>query len=203
MDSSKKNKGIFMVFVVGLAGPGHVGKSTTAKALVSCFNKYYPGIKPVNTAFAGPLYQVASLLTGIAIELLKDEVYKETPWTETTAPMPSLINWTPRKFLQIIGTECFRQNVGENFWIETTFQQISKYDIAFLEDARFVNEFKFCDMVIELERDGVEYAMNHLSAMPPPAEYVDKKIKLYDGIDFLPTIKEIMNKLFRHKTSRG
>jgi hypothetical protein len=184
-----------MVFVVGLAGPGRVGKSTTAKALVKMFNINHYDIKAINTAFAKPLYDVASLLTGLPIDTLKDEVYKETPWTIENSPIPTLNGWTPRKFLQIIGTECFRQNVSESFWVEATLKQISNYDVAFVEDARFENEFTFCDMVIELERDGVEYAMNHPSAMPPPEKCVDIKFKLIPNVNLLPLVELINDKM--------
>jgi len=180
-----------MVFVIGLAGPGHVGKSTTAKALVSTFNKVYPDLKVTNAAFATPLYEVASLLIKIPIDVLKGEIYKETVWTKETSPMNSLVGWTPRKFLQVIGTECFRNNVNSDFWIDATFQEIKSFDVVFMEDSRFENEYKFSDLVIELERDGIIYAKNHPSAMPPDEKYIYKKLKLHSKIDFTDIISEI------------
>lgn len=180
-----------MVFIVGLAGPGKVGKSTTAKRLVASFNTLYPNLKVSNYAFAAPIYEISSLLTGLPIEKLKDESLKELTWNKKTAPMPCLEGWTPRKFLQIIGTECFRNNVDKNFWIETALQKIKSFDIAFIEDARFTNEFERCNTVIELERDGVEYAMNHPSAMPPPRHFIQKKIKLFADMDYSSIVHEI------------
>jgi septin family protein len=173
-----------MVFKVGLAGPGKVGKSTTAKNLVKSIQKQYPSCKVTNYAFAKMLYDVASLLSDIPVDVLKDEHNKEVPWTSESSPIPSLVGWTPRKFLQIIGTECFRNNVCNSFWIETTMNKIKDYDIAIIEDARFPNEYETCDLVIELKRDGVEYARNHLSAMPPDEHFIWRKIELTRNMSY-------------------
>lgn len=180
-----------MVFIVGLAGPGMVGKSTTARNLVASYNLLHPNVNVTSYAFATPLYEVASLLTNLSIPELKDERLKELTWNKKTAPMPCLEGWTPRKFLQVIGTECFRNNVSRNFWIETALQKIKKFDIAFIEDARFTNEFEICNTIIELERNGVEYAMNHPSAMPPPQHFVYKKVKLFIGMNYNELVEEI------------
>lgn len=172
-----------MTFIIGLAGPGKVGKSTTAKSAVASFAKLFPDIRVIRYAFATPIYEMAASITGWEIDKLKDLKYKELAWTVETAPLPCLIGWSPRSFLQRIGTECFRQNISDRFWIDLSLKKVSEYDIAIIEDARFENEYKVCDIVVELEREGVEYARNHASAMPPDPKYVAKKVKI-DSADF-------------------
>lgn len=175
-----------MVKVIGLAGPGGVGKSTTAKGLVKAFNKLQPRYKVTNMAFADPIYQVANLLTGIEISTLKSQEYKEVIWNKNTAPMPCLIDWTPRKFLQIVGTECFRDNIHNNFWVESAIRiaESKGYDIVIMEDTRFPNEFEITDINIELMRDNIKYEENHASAMPPDPKYIDFKIDLHPDINY-------------------
>lgn len=185
-----------MGFKIGLAGPGKVGKSTTARKLVEAFTKLYPTVSITRYAFAQPLYEVASLLSDIPVETLKNEEYKETPWNDETKPIDPLIGWTPRKFLQVIGTECFRNNVSQNFWIDITLKKIKSFDFAIIEDARFVNEFQVCDVVLELERDGVIYAKNHASAMPPPEEYIWRKIPLTRNMSYEDIASDIYRKAF-------
>lgn len=173
-----------MTFIVGLAGPGHVGKSTTAKNLTKSFKFLYPDLKIRTFAFADPIYKMVSELTGLSNETLKNEIYKETPWTKDTTPMPCLIGWTPRKFLQIIGTECFREKVNVNFWVEAALCKLKEYDIVISEDSRFENEYIPANIVIELEREGLEYLKNHASAMPPEQKYIWKKIRLFPDINY-------------------
>ncbi len=188
-----------MTFVVGLAGPGQVGKSTTAKNIVMTFNIIHPHLKVNRYAFAQPIYEIAESLTGIPIDTLKNEVYKEMSWSVDSAPIHSLAGWSPRKFLQIIGTECFRNNIDPNFWVETTLKKISHLDIAIIEDARFSNEFEKCDIVVELQREGIDYAMNHLSAMPPEEKYINYRLQLSHGMSYEPITKFIIDKYLTKK----
>lgn len=167
-----------MVFIVGLAGPAKVGKSTTAKAAVASFKKQYPGLKVDRYAFATPIYEIVSYITGWDIDKLKDLKYKEEIWTAETAPFPTLIGYSPRILLQKIGTECFRNIIGSNFWVDLTIKKVQHLDIVIIEDARFENEFKVCDLLVEIERSEIKYEMNHPSAMPPDPKYINAKLKI-------------------------
>lgn len=176
-----------MTFIVGLAGPAKVGKSTTAKKIVEIASHKYPQIKIIRYAFATPIYEMASYITGWTIDKLKDLKYKEVSWTEETAPFPSLIGYSPRSLLQKIGTECFRNIIAENFWVDLAIKKCEAYDIAIIEDARFSNEFATCNLNIELERTGIVYERNHPSAMPPDPMYISRREKIdtmgFDGKD--------------------
>lgn len=169
-----------MTYIIGLAGPAKVGKSTTAKAAIESFNRRYKDLSVIRYAFATPIYETVSMLTGWPIEKLKDLNYKEVDWTDETAPVKCLKGMSPRSFLQKVGTECFRQVIHNDFWIDVTLSKVKDYDIAIIEDARFENEFKICDMVIELQRENITYACNHASAMPPDPKYIAAKVKIDD-----------------------
>jgi len=183
-----------MSFIVGLAGPGKVGKSTTAKNIVATFNILHPHLKVGRYAFAQPIYDITAELTGISVDTLKNEVYKETEWSEASAPIECLAGWSPRKLLQIIGTECFRNNVHSDFWVQTALHKIKHLDIAIIEDARFSNEFEYSNVIIELYREGVVYAKNHPSAMPPEERFVSHRLQLVHGMDYQPVVSFIMEK---------
>jgi len=180
-----------MTTIIGLAGPGGVGKSTTSKAISKLLKD--DGYTVTSSAFAEPLYEVTSLITGIPVEKLKSQDYKETPWTDNNAPIPCLSEWTPRKLLQIIGTECFRENINYDFWIQLAISRVKNYDFAIFEDARFVNEYEKCHVVYELARPGVEYKMNHPSAMPPDKKYINSIIELTPNLDFSPWVQDIIH----------
>jgi hypothetical protein len=172
-----------MTFIIGLAGPANVGKSTTAQVAIQSFKKKYPHINVGAYAFATPIYEMVSTITGWPISKLKDRQFKDVEWTKETAPLSCLVGFSPRSFLQKVGTECFRNNIHSDFWIDLAKDKVKQYDIAIMEDARFENEFKGCDLVIELERTGVTYECNHPSAMPPDPKYIKLKVKI-DSAEF-------------------
>ncbi len=164
-------------FFVGLAGPAHVGKSTTTDALLE-LSRSYSGPAWEVRSFAAPIYEMVSAMTGRSVEELK--LTKEVVWTAETAPMPSLIGWWPRKLLQLIG-EGMRQSISPQVWVEsaTVVDHYTKPIVVF-DDARHDPEYAVCDVVIELERAGLKYTCDHPSAMPPDPEKVDFVLKM-DG----------------------
>lgn len=180
-----------MSFIIGLYGPAKVGKTTTGKALIKGFKKLYPELTVKFISFADPLYEIVSILTDVPVKKLQDQSYKEVVWTKETAPIPAFVGWTPRKLLQIVGTECFRNQIHQEIWIQLAINRCKKYDITIIGDCRFSNELKISNFNIELKRNTIDYAKNHASAMPPDPELINKQIKLYKKIDFLETINEI------------
>lgn len=115
--------------------------------------KYYINSIWEQKAFASKLKQTASLLTGIPVEKFEDQEFKNTPIGEDW-----LVHWyidrvgqkhltlsaeeaimadgrysgqdllTPRLLLQIIGTECIRDKVHPNAWVNALFADY-KYEI--------------------------------------------------------------------------
>lgn len=184
-----------MTYIVGFCGPAQVGKTTTAKALVKMVNERNDiNIKVDHYAFALPLYEACSKLVNIPVEILESAPYKDTPWNEENSPLPFLVGWSPRKFLQVIGTDLIRTQIHNDFWLESAIRNVKDLDIAFMADARFPNEFERCDYLIELSRDGIQYACNHPSAMPPDEKFVAEKVDLFHEIDLKPLLERILQK---------
>lgn len=112
--------------LIGLCGPAGAGKNTVATFLA--------GFRQV--AFADPLYECVSAVTGIPVEKLRDRVIKETviPW----------IGKSPRQMLQTLGTEWGRGTVHDELWVRATMRRIageilSRRDVV-ITDVRFPNE---------------------------------------------------------------
>lgn len=117
-----------MTRIIGLLGPAGAGKSTIASHLV---DKY--GAKR---------YRLAGLLKEIAkrtLDLSDEQVDGTQAQKETVDPR---YGFTPRWFLQRLGTEGVRNVLGQDFWTHQLGAMIANDapDVAVIEDVRFVNE---------------------------------------------------------------
>ena len=108
--------------------------------------KYYINSIWEQKAFAGKLKQTASLLTGIPVEKFEDQEFKNTelpeewwytygkignkdilvPYLDMDKEFKNNSNsfiekLTPRELLQIIGTDCIRDKVHPNAWVNALF----------------------------------------------------------------------------------
>jgi hypothetical protein len=114
--------------------------------------------------FAGKLKEIASLLTGISIHQFEDQEFKKTnlgsEWNQTrlynsdapwmTGNETYEVPLTVRELLQKVGTECMRDCLHENVWVNALFADYEgMYDIDIdrtiypnwlITDTRFPNE---------------------------------------------------------------
>ncbi len=171
--------------IIGICGPKETGKDTTATGVMPFF--YRRAIETNITWFAEPLYLMVSILTDVPVHQLRDQKYKSVIWTEATAPIPSLIGTSPRELLKDLGM-WVRDEIHADHWAQhllaRTRKQHAYVSNWLVPDLRFVNEVKVCDLVIEVRREGVEYAGDHPSEMRLPAELIDETVWLTKGMDY-------------------
>lgn len=111
-----------IILITGKAGSG---KST----LAAIFEEY--GFKNVALAdklkeFAYKCFQVF----GVKIDSLKD-LYEQSTKTRY------------RTYLQKLGTECFRETFGNNFWCDVLVNEIRDVPNVVISDIRYENEIEF------------------------------------------------------------
>lgn len=134
--------------IIGILGNKGHGKDTISDHLVSKYQFH-------KKAFGNPLKEICHILFGFNHEQLygnRKEI-KDKYW-----------GITPRKAMQFVGTELFRNKMNElipgishNFWLECIRRQSGKYDRLVISDVRFQNEVDFIHemngIVIKVERE--------------------------------------------------
>ena len=111
--------------IIGLCGAAGSGKDTAASRLV-LFHGF------LRFAFADPIYDAVSAITGLEIHELKDRSRKENclGW----------ISYSPRRLLQSLGTEWGRDMIHPEIWVMSLMQRVEGVQDAVITDVRFSNE---------------------------------------------------------------
>jgi len=140
--------------------------------------------------FAGKLKTIASLLTGIPVEMFEDQDFKKTDlsneWVYVKPGYPAR-NMSVRELLQKLGTEAMRDGLHTNVWCNALFSDYVKiedkssrklakifaYPNWIITDMRFPNE-----MEAVVERKGITIRVHrdlyngnaHISSIPHASE---------------------------------
>ncbi|AVD99275.1 deoxynucleoside monophosphate kinase [Streptomyces phage BillNye] len=147
--------------ILGLAGYARSGKDTAGNALEA------DGWKRV--AFADVLREFAYTLNPVIqsehgfytpLQWVIDEYgwngYKRTQWAEGV-----------RDLLQRLGTECGRELISQNIWVDATFNRMDPNFNYVISDMRFPNEASAIlargGHLLRIERPGVGPANGHKS----------------------------------------
>ncbi len=163
--------------IIGLCGAAGAGKNTVAARL--CLEHRF-----VPLAFADPLYDAVSAITGLTVEQLQDRSRKENAlgW----------ISCSPRRLLQTLGTDWGRNMIHPEIWVMATMQKIEaspEFNFC-LTDVRFPNEAAAIKarggVVWRVVRPGFGVldgeTASHESERGIPDEYVDDEIVNGGGI---------------------
>lgn len=116
--------------LIGLCGAAGAGKNTVAELLTDSNGGPF-----VQIAFADPLYECVSTITGLSVDRIKDREVKETviPW----------LGKSPRQLLQTLGTEWGRGTVHPEIWIRIAMERAGQHQTfsgVVVTDVRFDNE---------------------------------------------------------------
>lgn len=156
--------------------------------------------------FAGKLKDIASHLTGIDRDMFEDQEFKKTVldemwWTtddEGRQPM------TVRDLLQKLGTECMRNGLHTNTWVNALMADYTPNEEGYypnwvITDTRFENEAKAIKerggIIIRVERPGVEPINAH-----PSETGLDKwnfDYKIVNNSDLF-ALKEAVRQVLQH-----
>lgn len=120
--------------IIGIHGPLNSGKDTVA----SFIQQLRPG-KFERYAFARPLKEALKVMLGFTDGQLEDRVLKEA--------VDSFWGFTPRRAMQLLGTEWGRGMLREDIWIKRAELEIAQNSAqglgTLITDVRFENEAKW------------------------------------------------------------
>lgn len=180
--------------IIGVCGYDGSGKSTLARYLVEKYGF-------IEMSFASLLKDVVAILFDWKRELLEGDTkesreFRETvdAWWSQRLEFPGL---TPRKALQFIGTDLFRNHFREDFWIAAVERKLERHhgkDIVF-GDCRFPNEMdmiqKLDGRILRVARLAAVTTLTHISQYAW-VDYV-KTSPIVDCIENDSTIENLCN----------
>lgn len=153
--------------VVGFTGLAKSGKDTAAKAIASTLETIY-GTKFEMLSFASPIREIGKVF-GYTDEQMSNQSLKETYFGN------KITNVTPRTFMQMVGTDMFRNCLDKDIWVRALESKITDKvcglhselisggatwkpcKVYFITDVRFPNEAeairKHKGIVVRVDRE--------------------------------------------------
>jgi dephospho-CoA kinase len=176
--------------VIGVVGKIGSGKDTVADYFVN--NHDY-----MKYSFAIPIKDIAVNIFGFTTEQVNDHLLKEIK--------DDFWDITPRKFLQIVGTDMFREIFRQDVWVKMAERNITNTqkniiipDIRFENEAKLVKE-KYNGTIIKIIRNNSlssTKARQHKSEKGVNDDYIDFTIdNNYDMNTLTENLKRISNKI--------
>lgn len=127
--------------IVGLCGLAGAGKDTLARHLAA-----HHGF--ARLSFGAVLKDVVAALFGWDRYLLEGDTEESRAFRERVDPWWSerldTPDFSPRRALQIVGTDVFRRHFADGVWVSAVEKRLSCHDRVVVTDCRFPNEI---DMV--------------------------------------------------------
>lgn len=155
-DKDKKSNPL----IIGLCGNAGTGKDTAVQYMLDEGTVDSLGKPTYKMAFADPIREIAAIF-GFTKEQMSDRTLKETD--------DPFWGFSPRTFMQKVGTEMFRNNLREDIWIQLLIRRIQEKiawnekngfhkGIYFITDVRFPNEAQAIKdlggYIVKIHRDG-------------------------------------------------
>jgi hypothetical protein len=153
--------------IIGLCGAAGSGKNTAASLICGLTGA-------AQIAFADPIYEAVSCITGLSRAKLEDRTIKE-----------AVLDWidrSPRHLLQTLGTEWGRNTVHQEIWVRRAMERAREAGgLVVITDVRFDNEAEAIHaaggVVWQVRRMGAGVAGNHASEAGVSERLIDLRIE--------------------------
>lgn len=123
--------------IIGLVGEAGAGKDTVGEEFWSLLKK------TECVAFAAPMRKMAEAMFSLPPAAFIDRGLKEQPVNEELFGKQI----TPRRIMQLLGTDCIKPYFGEDIWIKLLVREVHKQyshqDVIVITDVRFPVELEW------------------------------------------------------------
>lgn len=133
---------------IGISGRKQTGKTTFGNEIEACLKKFSTSKTSARYFFAKPLKECCHILFGgTEANWYGDFKTQRLDGWEGAIDPP-----TPRRIMQYVGTELFRDRVCHDFWLRVATKYIQDmyeadpFDVLVIDDVRFDNEASFLHM---------------------------------------------------------
>lgn len=200
--------------LIGIAGRAGAGKDLAYKLI-----RDITGIDYVNKKFSLKIKEVTSLITGVSTADLERHDVKESPMgPEWDTVYHQACNWapprngfsmpedlvvkreslTPRRFMQLLGTEFGRDMIHPDIWVNALFSDYNSDYNWIITDVRFPNEIlrikREGGITIRLVRDGNrEPKSDHASEAGIDKLETDYVINAHDELSLKNELINVLN----------
>ena len=174
---------------IGIAGKAGSGKDTAAEIIKKLLWDHCGEAWDIDS-FGKPILQMFNAMMGI------EPLNCPLPRNQKEQPHPALSGMTPRKWMQLAGTEFMRDMVAQNIWINLLQARNAYGTGVIIPDVRFDNEGEFCDVVIKIDRPTEADVEAHSSESGIDDLFIDLTV-INDGSleDFEREIREAIGSL--------
>ena len=114
--------------IIGISGKIGSGKDTIAREII----KAYPEYNFRKVSFGYNVKKIVSILTGIDMRTILSRKIKNEYLSEWELSVGEMF--------QIVGTDAIRDNLSENAWVYSLFNNIKDGENIIITDVRFKNE---------------------------------------------------------------
>lgn len=139
--------------IIGISGKKRSGKDS----FFNIVNDIHPGMYK-NVKYADKLKEICSTLTGLPLNYFYDGNLYDTKL--------DLWDMDVRKFMQILGTEVFRDSFDPDVWVKALESNLHSDDNYIITDVRFINEANWVKengILIRINRPGLNNSDSHRS----------------------------------------
>lgn len=131
--------------LISLSGAAGSGKDEVASIIQHLSTESY-----VIKRFAGKLKIITGVLLGVSQTKLEDRAFKESilgpEWDYEVwcgdCIESEMRSMTVREFLQKLGTDCLREGLHKDIWVNSLFREFDDSSRWIIPDLRFKNEFE-------------------------------------------------------------
>lgn len=174
--------------IIGINGYAGSGKDTVAKII----QELQPDKNWQIKKFSGKLKQMASLITKVPVEKFEEQEFKQNAavriYTGKIEDV-TIIGYQAREFLQYLGTECVRDLLGEDVWVNALLKDYKPKDNWIITDMRFPNELQGVlskqGISLRIERVGIKPINAHPSETALDNHLFDDLIENKGDLSFL------------------